>query len=311
MQSDSEATMGNPRPSFEVGSGSAAKGPTTIPLEAMDVNKENSNTKGDNPQNTWNSNNLRQSWNRKPVTPAFYTGEGEDDDFFDKAELSEDEVDDSVPAYTIPDEDIRVMATPYHRALVMKFDHHRPPDDGNEDMLSSDEESVEEVDISKIDAYSGGMGYSDGVHAEFHGDLATNTALTTTNNFVVTDYGATPDGTKDNSKEFLSAWKKACQTKGGTISIPQGTYFVSGADFEGPCKGQTHFYTNATLKASSDPSSLQLDYWILFNNVDSLTISGNGTFDGNGASAWGRTKCSGSSCKQLPSVSVLIHEYMS
>ncbi|GFP95501.1 exopolygalacturonase [Phtheirospermum japonicum] len=92
---------------------------------------------------------------------------------------------------------------------------------------------------------------------------------------------------------LLSAWKEACESDGGEVAIPSGTYLVSGTNFQGPCNGQTYFQNMGTLKASS----AHQDYWISFQHVDGLTIYGNGTFDGNGASAW---SCKGG-CGQRPS----------
>ncbi|KAL8498106.1 hypothetical protein ACS0TY_021438 [Phlomoides rotata] len=111
------------------------------------------------------------------------------------------------------------------------------------------------------------------------------------NNFVITDFGAIPDGQTDNKQAFVNAWEKACGTKGGTVSVPKGTFLVSGGDFEGPCVGKTLFNIDGTLIASSsnDPS---LDSWLTFRKLDGLTFSGTGTLDGNGASAWSRCKSS-------------------
>ncbi|KAL0338494.1 UNVERIFIED_CONTAM: Exopolygalacturonase [Sesamum angustifolium] len=108
--------------------------------------------------------------------------------------------------------------------------------------------------------------------------------------FTVTDYGAVADGKTDSSQVFLNAWKEACATDGGVVAVPLGTFFVSGASFEGPCNGETFFRTEGTLRASSDPS-LDQDYWILFDEIDRLTIFGNGTFYGNGESAWPHNQC--------------------
>ncbi|KAL0342556.1 UNVERIFIED_CONTAM: Exopolygalacturonase [Sesamum calycinum] len=108
--------------------------------------------------------------------------------------------------------------------------------------------------------------------------------------FTVTDYGAVADGKTDSSQAFLNAWKEACATDGGVVAVPLGTFFVSGASFEGPCNGETFFRTEGTLRASSDPS-LDQDYWILFDEIDRLTIFGNGTFYGNGESAWLHNQC--------------------
>ncbi|KAL1535565.1 galacturonan 1,4-alpha-galacturonidase [Salvia divinorum] len=91
---------------------------------------------------------------------------------------------------------------------------------------------------------------------------------------------------KTNSKEdFLVAWKKACETDGGTISVPQGNYQLSDVEFLGPCIGKTNFVLDGTLIAPEVPTP-NIDYWIMFRNVDSLSMSGTGTIDGNGASYW-------------------------
>ncbi|KAG8379992.1 hypothetical protein BUALT_Bualt07G0147300 [Buddleja alternifolia] len=71
------------------------------------------------PKNPWDTNNLRDTWKWKIPELAVYIGEGEDDDtdkFFDKITGSGDDEDD----YTIQKEELRVMAAPYRRALVVK-----------------------------------------------------------------------------------------------------------------------------------------------------------------------------------------------
>ncbi|KAG8364476.1 hypothetical protein BUALT_Bualt18G0001300 [Buddleja alternifolia] len=125
-----------------------------------------------------------------------------------------------------------------------------------------------------------------------------------TNNFIVNDFGAVADGKTDNSKAFVNAWKRACETDGGIVSVPLGTYFVREADFEGPCIGQTLFHIDGTLLASNDPM-LDEDYWITFYKVDRLTVSGNGTFDGNGANSW--ANCGGIAKCNLPPTTLKIN----
>ncbi|XP_011085642.1 exopolygalacturonase [Sesamum indicum] len=120
-------------------------------------------------------------------------------------------------------------------------------------------------------------------------------------NFIVTDFGAVADGKTDSRQAFQDAWKSACQADGGVVSVPQGTFRVSGsAVFEGPCNGQTGFSVDGTVIASDDPT-LDKDYWITFHKVDALTVSGYGVFDGNGASSW--SSCNGvKNCNPLPPV---------
>ncbi|KAI3465526.1 hypothetical protein Pfo_022189 [Paulownia fortunei] len=103
---------------------------------------------------------------------------------------------------------------------------------------------------------------------------------------------------------FTNAWKKACETVGGIVSVPRGTFYVSGADFQGPCNGSTLFHTDGIVIASNDPT-LDQDYWITFYEVDGLTVSGNGVFDGNGASSWSR--CNGLANCNLPPTTIKIN----
>ncbi|KAH6785170.1 hypothetical protein C2S51_037625 [Perilla frutescens var. frutescens] len=89
----------------------------------------------------------------------------------------------------------------------------------------------------------------------------------------------------DSKQAFLDAWKKACATNGGTMVIPKGTYLLSDAQFLGPCNGQTKFILDGTIIATDVPTP-NINYWIFFRNLNSLSISGQGTLDGNGASYW-------------------------
>ncbi|KAG8371164.1 hypothetical protein BUALT_Bualt13G0058200 [Buddleja alternifolia] len=74
-------------------------------------------------ENVWNATNLKEVLNRRPAAMEYYTGEGETDlldSYQDSAEPGKD-IEENIPEYIIPDEEIRVMATPYRRALVIKI----------------------------------------------------------------------------------------------------------------------------------------------------------------------------------------------
>ncbi|KAL6541259.1 hypothetical protein OROHE_010967 [Orobanche hederae] len=116
--------------------------------------------------------------------------------------------------------------------------------------------------------------------------------------FTVTNYGAVADGEIDNSKAFSSAWKEACETDGGEVLVPYGTYLVSGANFQGPCNGETFFQNNGIIKAT--PGSHYQPFWISFYEMDGLTLYGRGTFDGHGASAWPLKKLCNDQCGNRP-----------
>ncbi|GFP84385.1 exopolygalacturonase, partial [Phtheirospermum japonicum] len=119
------------------------------------------------------------------------------------------------------------------------------------------------------------------------------------NIFNVVDNGAIAGGRADNKQAFLDTWTKACKTSGGVFLVPQGTYLLSGAQFGGPCNGQTIVTINGVLIASLDVT-LAVDYWIAFESVKSLTINGRGTLDGNGAVAWRRPCKDLNTCKLPP-----------
>lgn len=83
---------------------------------------------------------------------------------------------------------------------------------------------------------------------------------------------------------LLSTWEKVCKVDGGTVLVPSGIYYVKSALLQGPCIGQTIFSVMGTLMASASP--LTQESWIEFNQVDGLSITGNGVFDGQGSSTW-------------------------
>ncbi|CAK9133383.1 unnamed protein product [Ilex paraguariensis] len=123
--------------------------------------------------------------------------------------------------------------------------------------------------------------------------------------FDVTKFGAKPDA--DIGPALVSAWKEACASvTPSTILIPKNNYALSQVLFEGPCKSSINFQIQGTVKASGDPSAFKangpgLPGWVTFEHVDLLTVSGGGTFDGQGATAWSKNDCqTNSNCAKLP-----------
>jgi len=73
--------------------------------------------------------------------------------------------------------------------------------------------------------------------------------------------------------------------------------------FEGPCTAPVTVKVQGTLKAPADPKRLR-DDWVAFRNVEGLTVSGGGIFDGQGAIAWSVNNCAKTGkCNSLPTVS--------
>ncbi|XVE78344.1 hypothetical protein DITRI_Ditri13aG0137300 [Diplodiscus trichospermus] len=132
--------------------------------------------------------------------------------------------------------------------------------------------------------------------------LFTSTAKAQTAVFdVVAKYGAKADEKTDLSNPLLNAWKDACaSTSASKVVIPKGTYFLSKATLEGPCKGPIELQLQGTVKAPADPSAFKTPDWVVFSRVEQFTLSGGGVFDGQGSSVWGK-KCDKSKfCASLP-----------
>jgi polygalacturonase len=116
-------------------------------------------------------------------------------------------------------------------------------------------------------------------------------------NYVITDYGASKDSAQLNTVAIQAVIDKAELNGGGTIVIPKGVY-LSGALFFKP---GTHLrlMEGAELKGSDNiadypliPSRMEgrsiYYYAALINayHVDSFSVSGPGTIDGNGLKFW-------------------------
>lgn len=120
--------------------------------------------------------------------------------------------------------------------------------------------------------------------------------------FDIKQYGAKADGETDISKAILSAWKVACTAPGvSKVLIPKGTYALRKLDIMGPCKGAMVLQIEGILQAPVDANELRGDGWVSFNHIDQFTMSGGGTFDGQGELTWKKYNCmERNNCKVLP-----------
>ena len=103
----------------------------------------------------------------------------------------------------------------------------------------------------------------------------------------------------------MKAWKSACTVAGSKVVISVGTYKLGSVTLLGPCKGAIEFNLQGTLHAPSDVASFNgKDFWVSFQRIDSLIVSGGGVFDGKGQMAWQQNNCGEKyNCKILPIVS--------
>ncbi|XP_052197664.1 probable polygalacturonase At1g80170 isoform X2 [Diospyros lotus] len=117
--------------------------------------------------------------------------------------------------------------------------------------------------------------------------------------FNVLDFGATGDGSTDDTRAFEDAWESTCSVRDSspTMHIPRGYIFLlQPVVFYGPCKSNlVKIVIDGTLVAPWDPSKWKCrgkkcHQWIGFSQLDGLYISGSGTINGQGAEWW-RSRC--------------------
>ncbi|VFQ83355.1 unnamed protein product [Cuscuta campestris] len=98
-------------------------------------------------------------------------------------------------------------------------------------------------------------------------------------------FGALPDGKTDFSQALLSAWGLACKDYGSRVVIPKrrGAFFLNLVTLSGPCAGPIILVVNGVVRAPEKSfltdGGQQPDYWVLFNHLRQLTVTGTGTFD--------------------------------
>ncbi|KAJ6297066.1 hypothetical protein OIU78_022735 [Salix suchowensis] len=105
--------------------------------------------------------------------------------------------------------------------------------------------------------------------------------------FDVTKYG----GKEDITEALNNAWKDACaSTNPSKVLIPSGTYSLRQVTLAGPCKAAIELQVDGILKAPVNPDQFSDGSWVDFRHVDQLTLSGRGTFDGQGNVAWSKRR---------------------
>lgn len=106
-------------------------------------------------------------------------------------------------------------------------------------------------------------------------------------------------------KALANAWKDACASlTPSKVVVPGGINKLNQIELKGPCGAPIEVQVDATILAPQDPSHLNGDtQWIKFTYINFLTLSGGGTFDGQGAIAWTKSTCGKMKhCKQLSMV---------
>ncbi|KAK4275867.1 hypothetical protein QN277_018881 [Acacia crassicarpa] len=118
--------------------------------------------------------------------------------------------------------------------------------------------------------------------------------------FDITKYGGAPNGDLTSSLE--RAWKAACEsTSASKVFVPKNTYNLRQIELNGPCKAPIELHIEGNIVAPKDPNQFDADaQWVRFGYVDSFTLSGGATFDGQGSTAWKQNNCHKTwNCKKL------------
>lgn len=108
---------------------------------------------------------------------------------------------------------------------------------------------------------------------------------------------------------FVRAWRAACDFDGlASVVVPPGDFTLGETVFQGPCKGppptSVTVQIHGNLKAIGDPSEYSDKYWMSFEHLSGLVLTGSGTIDGSGPDVWKFNDCRGkSNCAFLPAVS--------
>ncbi|XP_022157387.1 exopolygalacturonase-like [Momordica charantia] len=127
--------------------------------------------------------------------------------------------------------------------------------------------------------------------------VSTTKAQSSDGIFDVTKFGAMPNA--DISKALMSAWKEACASPiQSKVIIPKVAYKLGTIDLTGPCKSPIEVQLQGTIQA---PIDLTGEGWVQFKYIDHFTLSGGGTFDGQGKAAWEKNDCDKNpKCDRLP-----------
>ncbi|WOH09854.1 hypothetical protein DCAR_0729314 [Daucus carota subsp. sativus] len=122
---------------------------------------------------------------------------------------------------------------------------------------------------------------------------SSSSSAATNNSYNVISYGAVGDGTTDDSKAFMKAWKACCEdeTHNSALVIPQNrTFLLKPLQFSGPCKSSNiHFKLAGKIVAPNkkqDWIGSHINAWLTFSYVNGLVITGDGQIDGQGSAWW-------------------------
>ncbi|XP_048133969.1 polygalacturonase At1g48100-like [Rhodamnia argentea] len=107
--------------------------------------------------------------------------------------------------------------------------------------------------------------------------------------FDVTAFGAIGDGLADNTPSFEAAWKAVYSVESGVVLAPSGyTFTITPTNFSGPCEPGL---VDGVLIQPNGPDCWPKAYgkkqWLVFYQLNNMTLTGKGTIEGNGRAVVG------------------------
>ncbi|XP_065023253.1 polygalacturonase ADPG1-like [Musa acuminata AAA Group] len=125
--------------------------------------------------------------------------------------------------------------------------------------------------------------------------------------YSVVDHGAKGDGKTDDTQAFTDAWNAVCSDAAApTFLVPSGMAFLLGqVVFQGPCKSNVHVEISGNILRPSGLWSGGVVSWIVFNNVNGLSIASTGVIDGQGSAYW--TCRNNYQCNDAPSALTVLN----
>ncbi|KAF7815076.1 polygalacturonase-like [Senna tora] len=120
--------------------------------------------------------------------------------------------------------------------------------------------------------------------------------------FDIANFGGKPDG--DITEAITNAWKEACASvTPSKITIPKGNFKLGVVDLKGPCKAPIEIQVDGTILAPPDIALMKGAYqWVKFQYLNGFTLSGTGTFDGQGPIAWKQNDCAQNKNCKMPTM---------
>ncbi|KAF3776573.1 Polygalacturonase [Nymphaea thermarum] len=156
---------------------------------------------------------------------------------------------------------------------------------------SSKSNSSSSSSSNSTSGLSPSLGSSSSSNSSSNSTSSDSSSDSSSNVFNVRSFGAVGDGETDDTKAFVSAWKEACKVPSGVLLVPSGYRFLlMSTIFGGPCQHGVTFQLDGVIMPpdgpDSWPESAPTAQWLIFYELDGVTLRGSGSVQGRGEKWW-------------------------